>query len=99
MVWTDILALYFLISIVLFVVTLSLCLSCDVGISFLSTYIYQYELYKRLKYEMNVVGIVILETFVTIITFANSVMMLAMWITYRILLLIWKLYCWIFKKR
>ena len=99
MVWTDILALYFLISIVLFVVTLSLCLSCDVGISFLSTYIYQYELYKRLKYEMNVVGIVILETFVTIITFANSVMMLAMWITYRILLLIWQLYCWIFKKR
>ena len=99
MVWTDILELYFLISIVLFVVTLSLCLSCDVGISFLSTYIYQYELYKRLKYEMNVVGIVILETFVTIITFANSVMMLAMWITYRILLLIWKLYCWIFKKR
>jgi hypothetical protein len=99
MVWTDILALYFLISIVLFVVTLSLCLSCDVGLSFLSTYIYQYELYNRLKYEMNVVGIVILETFVTIITFANSVMMLAMWIIYRILLLIWKLYCWIFKKR
>lgn len=99
MVWTDILALYFLISIVLFVVTLALCLSCDVGLSFLSTYIYQYELYKRLKYEMNVVGIVILETFVTIITFANSVMMFAVWIIYQILLLIWQLYCWIFKKR
>ena len=99
MVWTDILVLYFLISIVLFVVTLSLCLSCDVGISFLSTYIYQYELYKRLKYEMNVVGIVILETSVTVITFANSVMMFAVWIICRILLLIWKLYCWIFKKR
>ena len=62
-------------------------------------FVYQRELYKYMRDKFNIFGIVILETIVTALTLgASTIHFITLVITW-IFILVWKLFCFAFKKR
>ena len=98
MTWFDILGIYTLVSFILLIFTAGV-LDNDDAVSFKALFVYQYKLYEDIKDKLNVFGIIILEALATILTFGASLMMFVIGVIVLLLILIWKLFYFCFKKR
>ena len=65
---------------------------------FRSIFGFQDELYESIKDKLNIYGIIILEALVTLLTFGASSLMFIMGVVVWVLMLSWKLFCFIFKR-
>ena len=98
--WLNILGTYLIISVLVFLFSaIPVSINKCEPFSWKAIFIFQYALYTYMKDELNLLGIVILETIVTILTFGSSVILAIMIAITWILLSSWKLFYFIFKKR
>lgn len=98
--WASILSIYLIISIFAFLFSMvPLDIYNDKFYSWKNMFVFQRWLYDNMKDRLNLLGIIILEIIVTILTFGASVTLFACTTMVCVLLLCWKLYCLVFKKR
>ena len=98
--WDIIFPLYSIISVFMLMFYIPLLNPYDYEVySWKNIFAFQYALYRHMKDKLNIFGIAILETIITILTFGATAAYIVTIITVGILVLIWKLFCFIFKKR
>ena len=102
MVWSSIIGFYGIVSILTFLFSMTLLNEFDCNCApygFPCIFVFQYALYDSVKDKLNMIGIIILETLVTLLTFGASVMMFIVGVIVWLFILSWKLFYFIFKKR
>lgn len=62
-------------------------------------FVFQDKLYQHMKYDLNIFGIIILETIVTALTLGASIITSIAFAIMWMSALIWKLFCFMFRKR
>lgn len=101
--WVSIIGSYGIVSILMFLFSMTILLNefdCDCApYGFQCIFIFQYALYDSVKDKLNMLGIIILEALVTLLTFGASVMMFVMGVIVWLFMLSWKLFYFCFKKR
>ena len=96
--WCDILYIYSLVSILLFIFSVTPLSKDDYeSFSWKAIFVFQYELYKHMKDKLNMLGIVILETIITILTFGSSIIMFIIILITCTFMLSLELFCFVFK--
>ena len=96
----NILSIYFIVSMLTYMFTVLILDATGYKPGDLkSIFVFQYELYKNFKDKLNIFGIIILEAIATISTFGASVFMFVTGVVVCVFIMIWKLFCFIFKKR
>lgn len=98
--WASILSIYYIISIFMFLFSMiPLGIYNDKFYSWKNIFVFQRWLYDNMKDRLNMLGIIILEIIVTVLTFGASVTLFVTTVIVSVLVLCWKLYCFVFKKR
>ena len=101
--WVSIIGFYGIVSILMFLFSMTILLNefdCDCApYGFQCVFVFQYALYDSVKDKLNMLGIIILEALVTLLTFGASVMMFVMGVIVWLFMLSWKLFYFCFKKR
>jgi hypothetical protein len=98
--WLIILSVYLIISVFATIFSLALLDESEIKHYPLKTiFVFQDKLYNYAKYELNIFGIIILEIIITVLTLGASIMMLVTLVTIWVFMLIWKAFCFVFKKR
>ena len=101
--WVSIVGAYGVVSILTFLFAMLILLNefdCNCApYGFQCLFIFQYALYDSIKDKLNLLGIIILEALVTLLTFGASVMMFIVGIIVLLFILSWKLFYFCFKKR
>lgn len=98
--WVDILCIYLLVSMLVFIFSAAPLSKNDYEVySLKAIFVFQYEAYKHMKDELNMLGIVILETIITVLTFGSSIIMFITFLIIGTLMLIWEIFCFVFQKR
>lgn len=98
--WVSIIGFYALVSVLMFLfATTILSNEFDCVYGFQCIFIFQYALYDSVKDKLNLLGIIILEALVTLLTFGASAMMFVVGVIIWLFILIWKLFYFCFKKR
>ena len=91
--------IYFLISVFIFLFLSGAASFSDHPFSLRSIFIFQCWVYEHTKDDFNILGIIIMETVITVLTFGASVLMASMLAIMFAILQLWRLFCFIFKKR
>jgi Zn-dependent membrane protease YugP len=98
--WLEILCIYSLVSMLVFVFSAAPLSKNDYEVySLKAIFVFQYEAYKHMKDELNILGIVILETIITVLTLGSSIIMFITFLITYTFMLIWELFCFVFQKR
>jgi hypothetical protein len=94
---------YSIVSLLMFLFSMTILLNefdCNCApYGFQCLFVFQYALYDSVKDKLNLLGIIILETLVTLLTFGASVMMFIVGVIVWLFIMTWKLFYFCFKKR
>ena len=95
----NIFGAYVVVSFVVFGFAMMLLQASDYkGDDWKVIFIFQGALYESIKDKLNIYGIIILEVLITLLTFGTSAFMFIAGVVAWLCMLIWKLFCFIFKR-
>ena len=90
---------YFLMSVLLFIASAPSWDLFHSQFSLKFIFIYQYLVYKHTKDDFNILGIIIMEAIVTALTFGASMLIMLMLAIIFVIMQLWYLFRFLFKKR